>query len=179
MSHLPIWYLGQLSDDMCDQVVEQLSNQAVSEATLGAEGTETNLSTRKTKVHFAPPDYWLNEIFYSFAAEANQACGWDYDITGSECIQFAEYSEGHHYTWHTDTFTLSGRQQDRKISVVCLLNNNFEGGDFEIRLYSDYNARLTKGTIIAFPSILEHRVTPVTSGVRYSATMWLDGPRFR
>jgi predicted 2-oxoglutarate/Fe(II)-dependent dioxygenase YbiX len=38
---------------------------------------------------------------------------------------------------------------------------------------------MSHGTIIAFPPILEHRVIPVTSGVRYSATMWFNGPRFR
>jgi PKHD-type hydroxylase len=63
--------------------------------------------------------------------------------------------------------------------VVCLLNDGFEGGEFEVRLYNDYKAPLVKGTMIAFPSILEHRVLPVLSGLRYSATMWFSGPRFR
>jgi PKHD-type hydroxylase len=48
-----------------------------------------------------------------------------------------------------------------------------------MRLYSEYTAPLVKGSMIAFPSILEHRVTPVLSGVRYSATMWFNGPRFK
>jgi len=49
----------------------------------------------------------------------------------------------------------------------------------KVRLYNNYTAPLEKGTIIAFPSILEHRVIPVTSSIRYSATMWFNGPRFR
>jgi PKHD-type hydroxylase len=62
-----------------------------------------------------------------------------------------------------------------------LLNDpaEFTGGEFQIRLYSEYTAPLVKGSVIAFPSFLEHRVVPVTSGVRKSATMWLRGPRFR
>ena len=70
---------------------------------------------------------------------------------------------------------------DRKITVICLMNDpsEFEGGELQIRLYGDFTPELKKGSLIAFPSVLEHRVTPVTKGVRYSATMWLSGPRFR
>jgi PKHD-type hydroxylase len=121
----------------------------------------------------------LENVFAQQVAKANKECGWEYHLTGSERVQFAEYGQDNHYTWHTDTFTLSGKPEDRKITVVCLLNDEFQGGDFEVRLYNDYNAGLKKGTIIAFPSILEHRVLPVVSGTRYSATMWFNGPRFR
>lgn len=179
MSHLPIWYMGQLDSELCDKVVDELSFVDAKDATLGVDGADTNLDTRKTKIRFANGDYWLNQMFERVAFEANKTCKWDYHLTGSERVQFAEYEVGHHYTWHTDTFTLAGQDIDRKISVICLLNDEFEGGDFEVRLYSDYKAPLTKGAIIAFPSILEHRVTPVTSGIRYSATMWFNGPRFR
>lgn len=179
MSHLPIWYMGQLGDEMCDRIVSELHVKETAEATLGVDGAQTNDGTRKTKVHFAVAGYWLEGIFERFAMEANKTCKWDYHVTGSERVQFAEYNPGHHYTWHTDTFTLCGKPEDRKITVVCLLNDGFEGGDFEVRLYGDYNAQLKKGTMIAFPSILEHRVTPIITGTRYSATMWFNGPRFR
>lgn len=179
MAHLPLWYMGQLDAEMCDRAVRELLPAEHKEATLGADGVETNLETRKTKVRFAEAGYWLEDIFDSFAVKANKQCGWQYHVTGSERVQFAEYGEGHHYTWHTDTFTLSGKPEDRKITVVCLLNDAFTGGDFEVRLYNDYKAPLTKGSMVAFPSILEHRVCPVLSGRRYSATMWFNGPRFR
>ncbi len=179
MAHLPIWYMGQLGDEMCDRIVRELHLKETTEATMGVDGDQTNLDTRKTKVHFAEAGYWLEETFKNFAALANQECKWDYNVTGAERIQFATYEKDHHYTWHTDTFTLSGNPIDRKITVVCLLNEGFEGGDFEVRLYGDYKAPLTKGSIIAFPSILEHRVTPIISGVRHSATMWFNGPRMK
>lgn len=179
MSHLPLWYIGQLGNEVCDRVISELRAKETADATIGVDGTGLSADTRKTKVHFADAGYWLEGVFDRFAAHANQECRWDYYVTCSERVQFAEYGVGHHYTWHTDTFTLSGRETDRKITVVCLLNDEFEGGDFEVRLYNDYNAQLKKGSIIAFPSILEHRVTPVIQGVRYSATMWFSGPRFR
>ena len=36
-----------------------------------------------------------------------------------------------------------------------------------------------QGTIIIFPSMLQHRVTPVTNGTRYSLVQWFSGPNFK
>ena len=179
MAHLPIWYLGKLDNDTCNQIIAELSGIKVKDAKMGIDGTEENKSTRDTKVRFAESDYWLGKDFEKLAKEANQFCNWNYNITGRENVQFAEYGPEQHYAWHTDFFPLSGSLTDRKITVVCLLNDDFEGGQFQVRLYNDYDAPLEKGTMIAFPSILEHRVVPVTSGIRYSATMWFNGPRFQ
>jgi PKHD-type hydroxylase len=179
MSHLPIWYLGKLDGDTCNKIIAEMSGIDMKDAAMGIDGAEKDRKTRDTNVRFAPPDFWLAKDFVHFAHHANKECKWDYEITGQENIQFAEYGPEQHYAWHTDTFALAGKPTDRKITIVCLLNDEFEGGQFQVRLYNDYTAPLEKGTIIAFPSILEHRVIPVTSGIRYSATMWFNGPRFR
>jgi len=179
MAHLPLWYTSEMDSDTCNQIIAELSGIEVRDATMGVDGTEKDTRTRNTNVRFGGDNYWLGDKFEQFAHEANKVCKWEYHITGRENVQFAEYGPEQHYAWHTDTFALAGVPTDRKITVVCLLNDEFEGGEFQVRLYSDYTAPLKKGTMIAFPSILEHRVIPVTSGVRYSATMWFNGPRFR
>lgn len=179
MAHLPIWYTSQLDSATCDQIIAELSGIEVRDASMGVAGDTYDKTTRNTNVRFGGDNYWLGDRFEQFALEANKVCKWDYHITGRENVQFAEYGPEQHYAWHTDTFTLVGTPTDRKITVVCLLNDEFEAGEFQVRLYSDYTAPLKKGTMIAFPSILEHRVIPVTSGIRYSATMWFNGPRFR
>ena len=35
-----------------------------------------------------------------------------------------------------------------------------------------------QGTIIVFPSILLHTITPITQGTRYSLVQWFSGPDF-
>jgi PKHD-type hydroxylase len=77
---------------------------------------------------------------------------------------------------------LSEQPIDRKITVVCLLNNiqEFRGGEFEMKFKSElYCPALKKGSVIAFPSFISHRVAPVMQGARYTATLWLTGPKFR
>jgi PKHD-type hydroxylase len=148
---------------------------------MGVSGDTFNYTHRNTTVRFSNRGHWFEEHMKYFANLGNKECQWDYDIQDHENIQFAEYGPEQHYNWHVDVFPLSGQSTDRKITVVCLLNelSEFTGGEFQIRLYSEYVAPLTKGSVIAFPSFLEHRVTPVTSGMRKSATIWLNGPRFR
>jgi PKHD-type hydroxylase len=173
--------MGTVPLEVCDQAAEDFSAIPSTDATMGKDGETQDHSTRNTTVRFAGPGHWFEEYMLSTAMTGNQACQWDYDVTESENIQFAEYGPEQHYHWHMDVFPLSGLPMDRKLTVVCLLNDpaEFTGGEFQIRLYSEYTAPLVKGSVIAFPSFLEHRVVPVTSGVRKSATMWLRGPRFR
>ena len=42
-----------------------------------------------------------------------------------------------------------------------------------------YRAHKARGTLVAFPSYVMHRVTPVTSGTRKSLVAWVAGPKFR
>jgi len=181
MAHLPIWYLGYIPHTQCDTVVDELSKVPVRDATMGVDGSEVNAAYRDTAIRFADFNYWFSDILVNHANVSNATCKWEYDVQGRESVQFACYGLGQHYNWHVDTFPLSGKPTDRKITVVCLLNDpsEFEGGEFQLRLYSEYTAPLIKGAVIAFPSILEHRVAPVTKGVRKSATLWLNGPRFK
>jgi PKHD-type hydroxylase len=179
MGYLPLWYLCKISGDTCNQIIADMSGIKPCEALMGAAEGRKDHATRNSQIGFGSADYWLNDQLENFAMQANKECKWEYHVTGRENIQFAEYGPDQHYAWHTDTFALSGEPTDRKLTVICLLNDEFEGGQFQIRLGDEHTVPLEKGTIVAFPSILEHRVIPVTSGVRYSATMWFYGPRFR
>jgi PKHD-type hydroxylase len=40
-------------------------------------------------------------------------------------------------------------------------------------------ANTAQGAATVFPAFVLHRVTPVTSGTRYSLTVWCHGPKFR
>jgi PKHD-type hydroxylase len=62
--------------------------------------------------------------------------------------------------------------------MSIILNSDYEGGDFEMRGLKDKVPRLEEGSIIVFPSFLEHRVTPVTEGIRYSLVTWFVGPPY-
>jgi PKHD-type hydroxylase len=179
--HLPIWYLDEIPTDICDAATAEFMQIAPQNAKMGAEGEHEDKSKRDTILRFAPDGHWFGEIMYKHGCIANQAAGWDYNITGHENVQFGSYGPKGHYGWHMDTFPLSGQPFERKVSVICLMSDpsEYEGGDLEIQLYQDYKVDMKKGQIIAFPSMLQHRVIPIISGIRNSAVIWLNGPRMR
>jgi len=103
----------------------------------------------------------------------------------NKSIQYSHYNVGDHYCWHIDT---TGHNPPRKLSFTLMLNDDYEGGEFEIGRYSfgDHElktetviAENKTGTLIVFPSTLPHRVKPVTKGIRKSLVGWAPGPPLR
>ena len=102
------------------------------------------------------------------------------DIQITERAQFAEYFKGQFYEWHTDnTIDMDKEPPVRKLSMTVLLNDpkEFEGGNLEI-VGTDM-LPMKQGHATIFASFLQHRVTPITKGVRRSLVMWFGGEPFK
>lgn len=87
---------------------------------------------------------------------------------------------GGHLNQHSDMGAFGGTDQ-RKLTLVLLLNDDFEGGEFVINdgiLYHPLKEVLP-GTAAVFASFRVHAVNPVTAGKRWSIVVWLKGPRYR
>jgi PKHD-type hydroxylase len=57
---------------------------------------------------------------------------------------------------------------------------DYDGGQLELRDGDEIvSGPRDAGTIVAFPSWVIHRVTPVTRGLRRSLVVWVGGPPFR
>ena len=123
MSHLPIWYLGKISENKIDIANQELRKIETKKATMGPNGESLDVVGRDTTVAFADFNHWLGLEMFEFAKNANKNCNWDFDINNHEALQYAEYGPKQHYHWHIDTFPLSGKIVDRKVTVVCLINN--------------------------------------------------------
>jgi PKHD-type hydroxylase len=136
-------------------------------------------------------DRWIYREIQPYAQLANENAGWNYHWDWSESCQFTKYegSKKGHYNWHTDCgLTPNQNNKVRKLSMIIPLvdGNEYEGGDFELNLNNPENENniitikeaKIKGTVIVFPSFVWHRVTPVTSGTRYSLVNWHQGKPF-
>jgi predicted 2-oxoglutarate/Fe(II)-dependent dioxygenase YbiX len=106
-----------------------------------------------------------------------------YAINGlRERLQYTVYeqAEGGHYDWHVDHGAAT--PQPRKLSLSLQLTDpgSYEGCDLELS-YGDGVKQVprSRGTVIAFPSYVLHRVTPIVSGTRKSLVTWVSGPDFR
>ena len=167
--------------EICDSIVKSIDWDCNESGKIGGdltkEGAE-NITFRDTDLVWQDQLSVAGCILKSFIDMANHVCNWNYDYKLMETVQIGRYKEKGHYTWHRDTANpMNGLQ--RKLSGILLLNDpsEFEGGKLEFRDVP--SPELKKGSIIVFPSFLDHRVTPVTSGVRYTAVSWVVGPTFR
>lgn len=90
-------------------------------------------------------------------------------------VQISRWSEGDHYGMHKD-HEESGRELewDRKLSLYVSLS---QGGGLEISKVGRVNCGV--GEAIAFSSLVMHAAPMQEEGIRYSAVMWVPGPRWR
>ena len=152
-----------------------------------------DMKSRISSIAWAEDD-WLYDVIWPYMLEANEEAGWKYNIQNAEAMQITKYEKGGFYGFHTDGRgdhlsvwnTPDQPQIDgyvRKLSMTIPLNEDFEGGEFQFAIYSNEKCEIetvemSMGSIIVFPSFLEHRVKPVTKGIRYSVVTWFMGPPF-
>ncbi len=168
-----------MSPDMCDRVIALAENSPLLEGKTGAEQTVDK--GRDSTVRFIWPSQesgWLFDFLEDALMKLNR--GYGFELTGFyDGIQVATYEPGGHYDWHLDIGP--GVYSGRKLSLTVQLSDpaDYEGGELEFLSVTDELGPRSRGSLIAFPSYLAHRVRPVTKGTRLSLVSWIGGPPFR
>ena len=171
--------------EQCRQIIECGRRQPPQKAQVGMGKPGGGLDTKKriTTISWIPfkemPEMY--DQVNVFIQKANRNHFGFNNIQITENAQFTEYPKGGFYDWHMDSdVNMQHEPPVRKISMTVLLSpeNQFEGGDLELMAPGKY-AKLKQGHAICFASFLNHRVAPVTRGVRQSLVMWFGGTPFR
>ena len=82
------------------------------------------------------------------------------------------------YDWHFDSS--HSDMYDVKLTVLVNLSEKYTGGKFHIFHGDEYVVEeFEPGTLLLFKSNLNHKVSPVLTGVRKTLTLLINGPRFR
>ncbi len=149
----------------------------------GIKGGVLDTKTRTSHISWIPfkkmPDMY-KDIEKIMKTSNGNHFGFD-GMQITEMAQYTEYPEGGFYDWHMDCdVNMQHEPPVRKISMTLLLNDpsEFEGGDLELMAPGKF-AELKQGHAIIFASFLNHRVNPVTKGMRQSLVCWFGGKPFR
>lgn len=178
------WQLwsGALNKNTCEDLINTLVQIEPSDGKIFSTNEET--SYRKSKVRWANNFSDIRALLWSYVAEANRnAFGFSIENIGD--IQFTEYQASYkgNYDWHHDIDWNLEKAFDRKLTIVVQLTDpqKYKGGNFEFSEVQNptLNDFKQQGSIIVFPSYLQHRVTEVTDGTRYSLVSWFEGPRWK
>jgi PKHD-type hydroxylase len=143
---------------------------------------ETIRSSKISWIDYEEENAWFYTKIANLIEGLNKSC-YGFDLLGFEQLQFTEYNAKTQdkYDWHNDMFWGENPHTlTRKLSATLLLNDNFEGGQFEFsNLFATEQPQMKAGSLIVFPSFLAHRVAPMISGVRNSLVCWCVGPKFK
>lgn len=129
---------------------------------------------------YDPEIAWVFDRLESEVRKINQK-HYKFKLAGFyESLQFTEYlAPDSHYTWHIDFD--AGAASLRKLSIVIQLSppEDYEGGNLEI--FDEFVKSVPKkqGALVCFPSFVQHCVTPVTKGKRYTLVVWVSGDPFQ
>ena len=181
-----VMWEGGFNDEDVANIIDIGEARPAQDGNVGtAENNELIEEIRRSKISWIDlqaDSQWLYDRLSHIASTLNGQY-YKYDLYGfHEHFQYTVYDSSNqdHYTWHLDSGTKS--TAPRKFSLVLQLSDpsEYEGGDLEI-YYSAQptQIRKEKGLVVAFPSCMLHRVTPVTSGIRKTLVMWCVGPAFR
>jgi predicted 2-oxoglutarate/Fe(II)-dependent dioxygenase YbiX len=79
------------------------------------------------------------------------------------------YGVGQKFDQHAD----DGSLYPRTVSMTAYLNDNYDGGELEYTHFG-VSFKPSPGDVIIFPSNYpyQHRVVPVTGGLRYAIVNW-------
>ena len=202
-----VTFIDGLDKETCDKIINLAEDKLVKvsdeEETIDRH-IENHKDVNITDIVWTE-DQWIYDAVWSYMAQANEEAGWKYDIGAADRMQLARYKKGMFYNWHSDSridaynnptnkLTLG---RIRKLTMTCILNDDFEGGEFQIIKYDPFaplmreswldrfpdnhisTVEYKKGTIIIYPSDIFHRVKPVTKGIRYSLSLWFLGPPYK
>lgn len=156
----------------------------VQEAQLGSLDNAVNdKKTRISEISWIHRNSTTNHLFDFITERTDRINFWNFGfrLIGMEALQYTRYPINGHYQYHNDVI-LNKTKDCRKLSIsLCLSNaDDYKGGEL---LLSPHAAAATSiklgfGDMVAFPSFLPHKVSPITEGERITVVTWLYGPKF-
>jgi PKHD-type hydroxylase len=179
-------YNRAVPKETCDQIIKFAEGQWEDASVGGENVTQKNVrkEIRDSQVAWSScPN--LFEMVWGYLNDANDKAMWRFQIDSAQPMQITKYQVGGFYEFHKDgngfTRDVSDKNivtynKTRKLSMTVVLNDDYEGGEFEFLGNGKIKEKM--GTVIVFPSYMQHRVLPVTKGVRYSLVVWFCGEPF-
>lgn len=188
ITHPFVTWDGAFSNEEIQTIVEYCDAIGTEQGvTFGATTPEDIEKHRVSNVKFHSRNNETAWIFdkLNFIVQAANEQFYNFHLNGYAQFQYTTYDSNGRYDWHTDMSfgeKFGNDAEPRKLSLSLALNDDFEGGEFQInngKEETPLTVSMQKGRAVLFPSFMIHRVTPVTSGVRKSLVVWVVGPKLR
>ena len=178
-----------LSDDAYNHI-NNLISKKWAKGSIGADGVE-NTKIRNSDVIFLKNSEENEQKFWDEITQLIHNVNnyhYHFDLSAIQTLQLTRYEAPMgHYDWHVDVHSKPySNGMIRKLSFTILLNDEFEGGNFDIWHGHPISEKsevksyaLKKGEMIVFPSHTWHKVNKVTKGIRKALVGWVVGKQWK
>ena len=157
-------------EEEVEQIIELGDALVLSEGKIKDDRVDHSVrNSRIAWIHPSPSTWWLfDRAIMVFKSSL--------PFNSLQSMQYTVYdSKGSHYDWHRDIGSGDNIAKARINVAVLQLSDpgDYKGGVLQIK-HEDQVIDVMKmrGMTTTFPIQLEHRVTPVVSGVRKTLIMW-------
>ena len=189
MRYGKLYALANMSEKLINDTLNLIDTNKMQRGATEPEKKNPDLiksTARNANVQFIN-DKKIMSRWLAVANTINEDIDWNLELDAIENIQYGEYNEEQYYDWHLDQHkTVYGDGRVRKCSFSVFLNDDYEGGEFDLELGGpnvkdrlQTFSKLPKNQMIFFQSEFWHRVRPVTKGVRKSLVGWVLGPKYK
>jgi len=100
-----------------------------------------------------------------------------YSTSNDDYLGYNVYKKGSEYSWHYDCENNDKPYEIKLTTIANISQENYLGGDFY--LFRNNEREISElsvpGSVIVFPSMYLHKVTPVLEGVRTTLSFWRLG----
>ena len=183
MKHDYYFFENVFSKESCDHIADRLEKDSKSSNKKDNPAPNTIKTATVSVASWREAKEYLKD-FETLVQEVNiDIFGFDlYSLTDSMGVNYNVYDESNQgqYDWHNDA--VAGEMSDIKLTAIANLSTKpYLGGDFELFLNCPRHVSQfdNPGSVLIFPSWIQHRVTPVTQGQRKTLSIWFKGPLFR
>jgi|TARA_R110000824_G_scaffold97989_4_gene233885 predicted 2-oxoglutarate/Fe(II)-dependent dioxygenase YbiX len=178
-----VYTTNVVSKQICDDILSVIKNKEWQKHTWYSNINDTKKSEETKELDVQPTSETLQQILNPCIIEAGRQYNEKFALKEAKLSQFIKtfspcrfnrYEPGtvmrKHYD-HIHSIFDGQRKGIPVLSMLGILNNDYEGGEFLVR---DKQFKLKQGDMIIFPScfMYPHEVKEVTKGIRYSFISW-------
>jgi PKHD-type hydroxylase len=172
----------RLSAADCDELIDACSEFPLTPpTTVGEDRYPARRQADTRKVGMNSRTKWIFDLLASVAHQSTQNA-FGLDLTAiNRAPQYVEYRPGWgRFDWHND-YSHGVADAPRKLTIITQLSSadEYDGGSLDVFGPEIEELPKERGTVVVFPALLYHRVTPVTRGIRRALVAWVAGPRIR
>lgn len=161
-----------LTDDQCDQIIEDMAAMRFQPGTKTAGWharlVKNNEQTDRMHRGYKPLNEKVKQAIMN-SADFTLACR-PRHMTD---LRFSRYRDGMEYGAHVDDALMQGVRSDISFTLFLADPGSYDGGELVMEnTDGEAGYKLNRGELIAYSSTRLHRVAPVTRGERICAVGW-------